>query len=161
LLDNPYLPYLEQATGGWRGLVEKYYSPKRKFAGTQSASGSWVLTPQEEERKHAVDTANHLLVPPPDYFNDPSGKTYFCFLEMGYSPAPDWAIVHRRGGGISIREDLLLRRPDGETTMETTVIGPLFQLHPSEIRLWEDLAMHQHRAFLVEDYENGRPRSND
>lgn len=112
-----------------------------------------MLTPQEQEAKHAVDAATELLSMPPDYFNGPSGQTYFCLLELGFTPSPDWAIVHRRDGTVAIREDLLLYRPGSETTMEVTVTGPLFQLDKREVNFWETVGLYQKRGFLVYDPE--------
>jgi hypothetical protein len=43
----------------------------------------------------------------------------------------------------------VLLRPDGETTMEAAVLGPLFQLHANEVRLWEAVGRKRHRACVV------------
>jgi hypothetical protein len=107
------------------------------------------VTPEEAMNQHAVDAAKRLLSEPPKHFLGARTQTYFCFLEMGYAQFPDWAVVHRPGGEIGIGEDLVLLRPDGETTMEAAVLGPLFQLHANEVRLWEAVAMKLHRAFVV------------
>lgn len=97
--------------------------------------------------KHAVDTANRLLMEPPAHFKDHPEHTYFCLLELDYSQIPDWAIVNRYEGAIAIGEDLTLCRPDSEVTMVVTVAGPIFQLHPAEVRMWEAIAMAHRRGF--------------
>ena len=112
-------------------------------------TGEWTLTPEEATNKHAIDTAKRLLTEPPKRFTPESGITYFCFLEVAYSQFPEWAIIHRVGGEVFIREDYRLCRPNGKTIMMAMVVGPVFELEPGEIRLWEAVAIQLHRAFVV------------
>ena len=106
---------------------------------------------------HAVETANRLLTEAPEHFSPASGNTYFCFLEVAYAPFPEWAIIHRIGGEVFIREDYRLCRPNGEALMMAMVVGPVFQLDAGEIRLWEAVATKLNRAFVVveDDQEEG------
>lgn len=112
-------------------------------------TGGWTLTPQEATTLHGAETAERLLTEPPKFFSTESGNTYFCFLEVAYSQFPEWAIIHRVGGEVFIREDYRLCRPDGKTIMMAMVVGPVFELEPGEIRLWEAVAMKLNRAFFV------------
>ena len=153
LLANPYLPSLDTVKGGWWGLIEPHFRPDGRFDGLSNRNGGWILTPQEQEAKHAVDAASLLLSSSPDHFKGPPGQTYFCFLEMSYAQFPDWAIVHRLDGAIALREDLLLCRPGSAMTMEATVVGPVFQLDPREVNFWETLSLAHNRGFLVRDSE--------
>ena len=153
LLRNPYFPSTEQVKGGWRTIVEQAYRPaNNRVSGVTNTRGAFVLTPEEAMNKHAVDTAKRLLTEPPKHFQGPSDQTFFCFLEMGFSMLPDWAVIHREVGAVCLRDDLVLIRPNQETTMEVTVVGPVFQLHPKEVSLWEGVAVHQNRAFLVVEH---------
>jgi hypothetical protein len=72
---------------------------------------------------------------------------------MSYSQVPDWAIIHRQDGPVGIGEDLALCRPESNVTMVATVVGPVFQLDPGEVRLWEALGLKLHRAFVVIEAE--------
>lgn len=117
--------------------------------GVTGPNGKWLLTPEEALEKHAVDSAKRLLTEAPKHFLEHSGRTFFCLLDLDFSPVPDWAIVYRPEGAIAIGEELTLCRPDSEVTMVVEVAGPIFQLHPKEIRLWESVAVETFRAFQV------------
>ena len=155
LLRNPYFPETETSKGGWREIVERAFRPERgRVEGVTDRRGNYVMTPQTAMNQHAVDIANRLLKEPPKHFTGPLAQTFFCFLDMSYSQMPDWAVIHREAGDVCLRDDLLLIRPNGEVTMEATVVGPVFQLHGKEIRLWEAVAVELNRAFIVVDMEN-------
>ena len=152
LLKNPYFPAPEQALGGWRGIIEQALKPHGRVEGITNRRQEWLVTPEEALNKHAVDTAQRLLKEPPEYFPGPAEHTYFAFLEVAYSQYPEWAIIHRAAGELYVREDYRLSRPAGETTMMATVVGPIFQLGRSEVRLWETVAHFHARAFeVIED----------
>ena len=155
LLANPYFPQSEQARGGWREIIERIFKPHRdKVDGITGRRGEYIVTPEEALNRYGSDTASRLLSEGPRYFTTHPSQTYFCFVEMSYSPVPDWAIVHRDGGPVLLNEDLLLCRPEEDITMMTTVVGPVFQLHLAEVRLWEAIGMRLHRAFLALEMQN-------
>jgi len=105
---------------------------------------------------HGVQTAKRMLTDTPIHFGQATGNTYFCFLSMAYSPIPEWAIIHRIGGEVFPREDYRLCRPDGGAFMMAMVAGPVLGLDPREVRLWEAVALHLNRAFVVvEDDSDG------
>lgn len=121
--------------------------------------GEYLITPDEALNRHGVETARRLLSEPPEHFSENSGGTYFCFLERSYSQTPDWAIIHRRDAAVAIDDDLTLRRPDGSVTMMVTIVGPVFQLHPGELRLWEAASLKLERGFVVEEVpEDAEPQ---
>jgi hypothetical protein len=120
--------------------------------GTTGKNGEWLVTPEEALNLHALQAANDLLYDPPKHFTEATENVYFCFLEMGYSQFPEWAIVHRQAGEVFVREDYRLSRPGGDTVMMATVLGPVFGLRRGEVRLWEAVAMHHDRGFhVIED----------
>jgi hypothetical protein len=121
--------------------------------GVTGRRGNYVITPTEALNRHGVETAQRLLNEPPEHFSHHLGQTFFCFLEMSYSQVPDWAIIHRQDGPVGIGEDLALCRPESNVTMVATVVGPVFQLDPGEVRLWEALGLKLHRAFVVIEAE--------
>lgn len=154
LLLNPYFPDVQPTRGGWRGVIEHAVKPTGgRVDGVTGRTGDWSLTPEEATNLHAVETAKRLLTEAPECFSLSSGNTYFCFLEVAYAPFPEWAIIHRVGGEVFIREDYRLCRPNGETIMMAMVVGPVFELDPGEIRLWEAVAMELNRAFVVVEDE--------
>ena len=123
--------------------------PGGRVDGVTGRNGNWVVTPEEAMDLHGVQTANRLLEDPPLHFMPQEGNTYFCFLEVAYAAFPEWAIIHRVGAEVFLREDYRLRRPNGETIMMATVVGPSFELDPGEVRLWEAVALQLARAFVV------------
>jgi hypothetical protein len=98
---------------------------------------------------HGVQTAKRMLTEAPIHFDRATGNTYFCFLSVAYSPIPEWAIIHRVGAEIFPREEYRLCRPDGGAFMMAMVASPILGLDPREVRLWEAVAVHLHRAFMV------------
>jgi hypothetical protein len=94
-----------------------------------------------------------LLAEAPGHFHGPTEDTFFAFIEVAYSQYPEWAIIHRAGSELYVREDYRLSRPGGATTMMATVVGPIFGLAKGEVRLWEEVAHHLGRAFVVVEDE--------
>jgi len=153
LLANPYLPSPEQVRGGWRGVIETALKPPgERVEGKTGPGQKWLITPEQALNQHAIDTAQRLLAEPPEHFHGPAENSFFAFVEVAYSQYPEWAIIHRAEGELYVREDYRLSRPAGETTMMVTVVGPIFQLWRSEVRLWEAVAHFHARAFeVIED----------
>jgi hypothetical protein len=128
--------------------------PGDKVYGQTGRNAKWVITPEEALNLHAIEMAKSLLTEPPKHFTEPIEASYFCFLEVSYSQYPEWAIIHRQGSEVFIREDYRLCRPGDDATMMATVVGPVIGLHRGEVRLWEAISEHYSRAFVViEDEE--------
>lgn len=157
LLTNPYFPPVHPTLGGWQTIIEQAMKPQDgRVEGVTGRNGNWTITPEEAMDLHGVQTAKRLLAEPPIHFGQVSGNTYFCFLAVAYSPIPEWAIIHR-GGEVFPREDYRLSRPTGGPLMMAMVAGPVLELDPREVRLWEAVALHLNRAFFVveDDQEEG------
>lgn len=150
LLQNPYFPETDRVKGGWQKLFEGLFKPPReRVDGVTGRRGDYIITPDEALNRHGVETARRLLSEPPEHFSEATGGTYFCFLDMAYSQTPDWAIIHTQGSPVAIGEDLTLCRPESGVTMMATIAGPVFQLHPGEIRLWEAASLKLNRGFFA------------
>ncbi len=122
--------------------------------GVTDRRGHFIVTPDEALNRYGVETAHRLLTETPKHFQPQPGDSYFVFLQMSYSPVPDWAIIHRAAGPIFVDEDLVPHRPGENVIMMATVAGPIIQLHPAEIRLWEDVSTRLSRAFQVVEMED-------
>lgn len=162
LFENPYFPETDRVKGGWQKLFEGLFKPPReRVDGVTGKRGDYIITPNEALNRHGIETARRLLSESPEHFGESTGRTFFCFLEMAYSQTPDWAIIHRKDGPVAIGDDLTLYRPGTTVTMMATVAGPVLELHPLEIRLWEAASLKLHRGFDVIEVEGNESDSNN